>query len=90
MSDQPLSSVRQPTRGGETGAVPPASADTRGRIGIAALERWSAFGATWQLAGIESGRATIDLYRCTGELEERRWSEDPAVLDFLHRAETSG
>lgn len=52
------------------------------------LERWVAFGATWRVVEISDRGALVDLCQCTGEVEEQRVANDPAVLKYLrdHRA----
>jgi hypothetical protein len=52
------------------------------------LERWVAFGATWRVVELSDRSALVDLCQCTGELEEQRVADDPAVLQYLreHRA----
>jgi hypothetical protein len=47
------------------------------------LERWVAFGATWRLVAMSEQRAIVDLCQCTGELVERRGTDDPVVLTYL-------
>jgi hypothetical protein len=47
------------------------------------LERWVAFGATWRLVTLSEQRALVDLCQCTGELVERRGTDDPVVLAYL-------
>jgi hypothetical protein len=47
------------------------------------LERWAAFGATWRVIELSERHAVVDMCQCTGELELRRVSNDPIVLDYL-------
>jgi hypothetical protein len=47
------------------------------------LEHWAAFGAMWRLIEISDRRAVVDMCQCTGELVERRVSNDPGVLKYL-------
>jgi hypothetical protein len=50
------------------------------------LERWVLSGAQWRVVDISSKRAVVDLCACTGELVERRQSDDPAVIGYLRAA----
>lgn len=47
------------------------------------LERWVAFGGTWQPVLLTEEQAVVDLCRCTGEREERRESLDAEVIRYL-------
>ncbi len=49
------------------------------------LERWVSFGARWRAVLITDQRAVVDLCECTGELVERRETEDPEVIKYLRR-----
>jgi hypothetical protein len=54
---------------------------------IDALERWVLFGAQWRLVHLSDERAVVDLFTCTGELLERRESDDAALIDYLRSAQ---
>lgn len=54
---------------------------------IAALERWVLFGAIWRIAEISGRHAIVDLCTCTGELVERRESNDATVIEYLRSAD---
>ena len=47
------------------------------------LERWVQFGAAWRLVAEDGGRAVVDMLTCTGELVERRETEDPVVVAYV-------
>ena len=53
---------------------------------LADLERWELFGATWRVVELSDERAVLDMCACTGQLVERRDSDDPALIDYV-RAE---
>lgn len=45
------------------------------------IERWEAFGGTWDVRSVEQGRALIDLCRCDGgEVVETIDSGDPGIV----------
>lgn len=50
---------------------------------VDALERWVQFGARIRLLELDDEHAVVDLCQCTGELVERRETEDPAVIEYL-------
>jgi hypothetical protein len=50
---------------------------------LADLERWELFGATWRVVELSDDRALLDMCSCTGQLVERRESEDPALIDYI-------
>jgi hypothetical protein len=50
---------------------------------LADLERWELFGATWRVVELSGDRALLDMCACTGQLVERRESEDPALIDYV-------
>ena len=51
------------------------------------LERWVLSGAHWRVVAISNEHAVVDLCACTGELVERRRSDDPAVIEYLGTAQ---
>jgi hypothetical protein len=51
------------------------------------LERWVLFGARWRVVSVSDERAVVDLCTCTGELVERRESENPTVIGYLRAAQ---
>jgi hypothetical protein len=62
---------------------------------LADLERWELFGATWRVVELSDDRALLDMCACTGQLVERRESEDQALIDYVRaeqprRPETRG
>jgi hypothetical protein len=50
------------------------------------LERWVLSGAHWRVVDISNEQVVIDLCACTGELVERRQSDDSLVIGYLRRA----
>ena len=52
-------------------------------LSVDVLERWAFFGAHWSVVEISDERAVVDLSTCTGELVERRESDDPALVAYL-------
>jgi hypothetical protein len=52
------------------------------------LERWVLSGAHWRVVGISSEHAVVDLCACTGEVVERRQSDDPAVIGYVRTAQS--
>ncbi len=50
---------------------------------LADLERWELFGATWRVVELSNERALLDLCACTGQLVERRVSDDRALIDYV-------
>jgi hypothetical protein len=57
-----------------------------GPLTIDRLERWTLFGARWQVLDLSSRRAVVAFCACTGELVERSATEDPAVIEYLRTA----
>jgi len=53
---------------------------------LADLERWELFGATWRVVELSDERALLDMCACTGQLVERRASEDRALIDYVRAA----
>lgn len=53
---------------------------------LADLERWELFGATWRVVELSDERAVLDMCACTGQLVERRASDDRALIDHLRAA----
>jgi hypothetical protein len=47
------------------------------------LERWELSGAGWRVVHLSEEHAVVDLRACTGELVERRESDDPALIRYL-------
>lgn len=47
------------------------------------LERWVLFGAQWRVVELSEERGVVDLCACTGELVERRESDDPGLIAHL-------
>lgn len=56
------------------------------RLTIAELEQWTLFGARWELVESATDHATVDMCSCTGELVERRRTEDPNVIEYVRAA----
>jgi hypothetical protein len=54
------------------------------------LERWELFGATWRVVELSDERALLDMCACTGQLVERRASDDPALIDYVRDAAAAG
>ena len=54
------------------------------------LERWVEFGARWGAVQIADGRAIVELRQCTGELVERRQTDDAAMIDYLRTHRSNG
>lgn len=50
------------------------------------LERWVLAGAHWQVVDISKEHVVVDLCACTGELVERRQSDDSVVIGYLRKA----
>lgn len=50
---------------------------------LADLERWELFGATWRVVELSDDRALLDMCACTGQLVERRGSDDRALIDYV-------
>lgn len=50
---------------------------------LADLERWELFGATWRVVELSDDRALLDMCACTGQLVERRESEDRALINYV-------
>jgi hypothetical protein len=57
-----------------------------GAITVEDLNRWVLSGAHWHVVDITNQRVVVDLCACTGELVERRQSNDPAVIGYLRTA----
>jgi hypothetical protein len=57
---------------------------------LADLERWELFGATWRVVELSDDRALLDMCACTGQLVERRTSEDRALIDYVRTAGAAG
>lgn len=53
---------------------------------LADLERWELFGAIWRVVELSDDRALLDMCACTGQLVERRASEDLALIDYVRAA----
>jgi hypothetical protein len=53
---------------------------------LADLERWELFGASWRVVELSDARAVLDLCACTGQLIERRASDDRALIDYVRTA----
>jgi hypothetical protein len=53
---------------------------------LADVERWELFGATWRVVELTDDRALLDMCACTGQLVERRESEDRALIDYVRAA----
>ena len=47
------------------------------------LERWELSGAGWRLVDLSDEHAVVDLCACTGEVVERRESDDPELIRHL-------
>ena len=62
---------------------------TRSQLTIDDLERWELSGAHWRLVHVSDEHVVVDLCACTGELVERRESDDPDVIGYL-RAQPAG
>jgi hypothetical protein len=56
---------------------------------LADLERWELFGATWRVVELSDERAVLDMCACTGQLVERRVSDDRALVDYVRAAAAS-
>jgi hypothetical protein len=54
---------------------------------LADLERWELFGATWRVVELSDDRALLDMCACTGELVERRASQDRTLIDYVRGGE---
>ena len=52
-------------------------------VTIDELERWVEFGARWRVVQIADGRAVVELCQCTGELVERRETNDAGMIEYL-------
>jgi hypothetical protein len=57
---------------------------------LADLERWELFGATWRVVELSDDRALLDMCACTGQLVERRTSDDRALIDYVRAAAAAG
>jgi hypothetical protein len=53
---------------------------------LADLERWELFGATFRVVELSDDRALLDMCACTGQLVERRESEDRALINYVRAA----
>ena len=47
------------------------------------LAHWVDCGAGWRVVHLSDERAVVDLCTCTGELVERRESDDPSLIDYV-------
>ena len=56
---------------------------------LADLERWELFGATWRVVQVSDDRALLDMCACTGQIVERRESDDRALIKYV-RAQAAG
>jgi hypothetical protein len=54
---------------------------TDAALTLAELERWELFGATWRVVELSDDRALLDMCACTGQLVERRSSDDPKLIE---------
>ncbi|HEX3977647.1 MAG TPA: hypothetical protein VGG07_12040 [Solirubrobacteraceae bacterium] len=61
---------------------------TDAALTLADLERWELFGATWRVVELSDNRALLDMCTCTGQLVERRSSDDPRLIEYV-RASTA-
>jgi hypothetical protein len=59
---------------------------TNDPLNVSYLESWVRSGAHWRVVEITDRRAVVDLCACTGEPVERRQSDDPLVVAYLHAA----
>jgi hypothetical protein len=59
---------------------------TQRTLTLADLERWELFGATWRVIEVSDDRALLDMCACTGQLVERRVSDDKALIDYVRVA----
>jgi hypothetical protein len=50
---------------------------------LAELQRWELFGAKSRVVEVGGERAVVELCSCTGELVERRESDDPELIAHL-------
>jgi hypothetical protein len=50
------------------------------------LERWTLFGARWELVELAGDHAVVDMCTCTDELVMRRRTEDPEVIAYVRNA----
>jgi hypothetical protein len=57
-----------------------------GAITLEHLNRWVLSGAHWRVVEISDQRVVVALCACTGELVERRQSNETAVISYLRRA----
>lgn len=66
------------------GRVDPIAHSTPAEDPVARLERWEAYGATWQVLARTADGITVALCRCDGGEEvERLTSDDPALHAYL-------
>ena len=56
---------------------------TQSPLTLADLERWELFGATWRVVELSDERAVLDMCACTGQLVERRVSDDRSLIDHV-------
>jgi hypothetical protein len=56
---------------------------TQSPLTLTDLERWELFGATWRVVELSDERAVLDMCACTGQLVERRASDDRALIDYV-------
>jgi hypothetical protein len=59
-------------------------------LSVDELERWTLFGARWELVELAADHAVIDMCTCTDELVARRRTEDPEVVSYLRAAAELG
>jgi hypothetical protein len=57
------------------------------RLTIEELERWVDFGAKWRAVSVTDEVAIVDMCQCTGELVERRESDDPDLVAYVRTHE---
>jgi hypothetical protein len=57
-----------------------------GALTLEHLDRWVLSGAHWRVVDITNQLVVVDLCACTGELVERRQSDDPVVIGYLRTA----
>jgi hypothetical protein len=83
---------------GAGGAEPPSSATgyavrpeamAPSPLTLADLERWELFGATWRVVELSDEWAVLDMCACTGQLVERRTSDDRALIAHVRAAEAN-
>ena len=50
------------------------------------LGRWVSSGAHWRVVDLTNQLVVVDLCSCTGEIVERRQSDDPVLIAHLRTA----